>query len=224
MLEHLFCSDHKTKKLECYCKHCEKPICTDCIVESHNAHGHILKKLSTVYKERIDYFHHQIGKIQNDLIPKYEALRTIEDDNMSRMKTRNDDIERKIKSHVSSVIDMVKVIGTQSIGDLKNAENDEIKKIDNFKDNIVEEVNKLQHISDMISKCLGAQADISFFKPIPKSNDLEKFQKLPTGPNYKVFEFHPEKINKLIHKELSEIVKTTENRTVIYKRTKQEVF
>lgn len=79
MFDHLFCSDHTNKKLECYCKHCEKPVCTDCIVEIHNGHGHSLEKLYKVYKERIDYFHHQIDKIQNDLIPKYEALRAKED-------------------------------------------------------------------------------------------------------------------------------------------------
>ena len=74
MLDHLFCPEHATKKLECYCKHCEKPVCTDCIVEIHNGHGHSLEKLSTVYKERVDYFNHQIDKIQNDLIPKYKEL------------------------------------------------------------------------------------------------------------------------------------------------------
>lgn len=216
MLEHLFCSDHATKKLECYCKHCEKPICTDCIVESHNGHGHILKKLSTVYKERIDYFYRQKDQIENDLIPKYEALRAKDDDNMSTMKAENDDTEKKVESHISSLIEMVKVIGEQAIGDLKNVEKEEIKKIDIFKANIVEEVKKLQHINDMISDNLGAQLNTSFFKPIPKSNDLEKFQKLPTGPNYKIINFHPEKITKLIQKELSDIVKTTE----IYKRTK----
>lgn len=211
MLDHLFCSDHATKKLECYCKHCEKPVCTDCIVEIHNGHGHSLEKLSTVYKERIDYFHHQKDQIENDLIPKYEALRAKEDEHLSTMKTRNDEIEKKIDSHISSVIEMVKVIGAQAIRDLRNAEIQEINKIDNFKDSIDKEVNKLQHINDMISASIGAQSNISFFKPIPKSNDLEKFQKLPTGPKYIPIEFHPSKINKLIQRELFSNVKVMEN-------------
>lgn len=207
MLDHLFCSDHATKKLECYCKHCEKPVCTDCIVEIHNGHGHVLEKLSTVYKERIDYFHHQIDKIQNCLIPKYEELRAKEDDILTTMKTRNDEIEKKIDSHISSVIEMVKVIGAQAIRDLRIEEGKEIKKIDNFKENIDKEVNKLQNINDMISASLGAKLNISFFKPIPKRNELEKFQKLPTGTHIKPNEFHPGKINKLIQKELFSDVK-----------------
>lgn len=44
MLDYLLCIEHATKKLECYRKHCEKPVCTDCIVEIHNGHGHSLKK------------------------------------------------------------------------------------------------------------------------------------------------------------------------------------
>lgn len=111
MLDHLFCPDHATKKLECYmyCKHCEKPVCTECIVDIHNGHGHSLEKLSTVYKGRIDYFHHQIDKIQNDLVLKYKELIGQEDANMSLIKTRNDEIEQKIDSHILSVIEMVKV-------------------------------------------------------------------------------------------------------------------
>lgn len=123
------------------------------------------------------------------------------------MKTRNDEIELKIDSHISRVIEMVKVIGAQAIRDLRIEEGKEIKKIDNFKENIDKEVNKLQNINDMISASLGAKLNISFFKPIPKRNELEKFQKLPTGTHIKPNEFHPGKINKLIQKELFSDVK-----------------
>lgn len=136
MLDDLFCSDHATKKLKCYCKHCEKPVCTDCIVEIHNGHGHSLEKLSTIYKGRIDYFHHQKDKIENDLIPKYKELSAQEDTKMCTIKTRNDETEKKIDSYISSVIEMVKVIGAQAIRDLRHTEREEINKIDNFKDNI----------------------------------------------------------------------------------------
>lgn len=142
---------------------------------------------------------------------------------MSRMKTRNDDIERKIESHISSVVDMVKVIGDQSIGDLKNAENEEINKTDSFKENIVkEEVNKLEEISDMISKCLGAQPDILFFKPYSRVTTWRNLKNCQLDLITKLLSFIPKKINKLIQKELSDIVKTTENRAKIYKRTDKE--
>lgn len=106
---------------------------------------------------------------------------------------------------------MIKVIGAQAIRHLRIVERDEINKIDTFMDNIDKEVNKLQHINDMISASLGAKPNISFFKPIPESNDLEKFQNLPIGTHYKLNEFHPGKINKLIQKELFSNVKVMEN-------------
>lgn len=55
-----------------------------------------LEKLPTVYKERIHYFCHQIDKIQNALIPKYKELCAKRHDDLSRFKTRNDDIEKKM--------------------------------------------------------------------------------------------------------------------------------
>lgn len=45
----LYCTDHNNKKLECYCNPCEKPVCTECIVNAHN--GHSVKLLSTVLNE-----------------------------------------------------------------------------------------------------------------------------------------------------------------------------
>lgn len=63
----------------------------------------------------------------------------------------------------------------------------------------------------MISASLVAKPNISFFKPIPKGNNLETFQKLPIGTHYKLNEFHPGKINKLIQKELFRNVKLMEN-------------
>lgn len=113
---------------------------------------------------------------------------------MSRMKTRNDDIERKIESHISSVVDMVKVIGDQSIGDLKNAENEEINKTDSFKENIVkEEVNKLEEITDMISKCLGAQPDILFFKPYSRVTTWRNLKNCQLDLITKLLSFIPKK-------------------------------
>ena len=50
-VDFLYCSDHKTKKLECFCDPCKKPVCTDCIVSSHNGLGHAVKALSETYKD-----------------------------------------------------------------------------------------------------------------------------------------------------------------------------
>lgn len=74
ILDHLFCHEHTKKKLECYCKLCERPVCTDCIIESHNGHSHILEKLSTVNEKLVNYFRRQQHQTKNDLLPKYRDL------------------------------------------------------------------------------------------------------------------------------------------------------
>lgn len=49
---------------------------------------------------------------------------------MLMIKTRNDEIEKKIELHISSVIEMVKVISAQALRDLRITEREEINKID----------------------------------------------------------------------------------------------
>lgn len=60
----LFCAKHTNKKLECYCVQCNSPICTDCIIKSHNSH--FVRALSSVYKE-----------IRDDLSMKKEEIDNI---------------------------------------------------------------------------------------------------------------------------------------------------
>lgn len=106
---------------------------------------------------------------------------------------------------------MVEKIGTLAIGDLHIAGSEELQKSINFKSKIDKGITKLNSLCKLMSANIEAKPEISFFKPI-KNNDLEGFQKLPTRPHHKMFEFQPGKINKLIQKELSDAVKSTEIR------------
>lgn len=96
ILDHLFCHEHTKKKLECYCKLCERLVCTDCIIESHNSHSHILEKLSTVYEKLVNYFRRQQHQIKNDLLPKYRDLNANEDAKRLEVKTELMKSRRKL--------------------------------------------------------------------------------------------------------------------------------
>lgn len=209
MLDHLICSYHGEIRLVLYCIRCEKPICIDGLVESHN--GHFVKKLSTAYKELVHYYEEQKDKIQNELLPKYRELSVNEDARKVEVKNSFDEIENEINSHTEKVISMVEKIGTLAIWDLHIAGSEELQKFINFKSKIDKGITKLYNLCKLMSANIEGKPEISFFKPI-KSNDLEVFQKLPTIPHHKFSEFQPGKINKLIHKELSDAVKTTDNR------------
>lgn len=209
MLDHLLCDDHAKIKLVLYCIRCEKPICIDCLVELHN--GHFVKKLSTTYEEKVKHYEEQKDKIQNELLPKYTELGVNEDTRKLEVLNSTDEIKNEIDSHIENVITMVEKIGTLAIGDLHIAGSEELQKFINFKSKINKEITKLNNLCKLMSAKIETKPEISFFKPI-KSNDLEGFQKLPTRPHYKIYEFQPGKINKLIQKELSDAVKSTENR------------
>lgn len=222
MLDNLFCLDHTKKKLECYCKVCERPVCTDCIVESHNGHGHNLEKLSTVYGKLVNYIRRQQHQIRNDLLPKYRDLSAYENAKRLELKNRTDEIEKKINCHIENVISMVNNIGTQTRGDLRMAEKEDLQKFNDFKNKLDGIITKLEnHLVSMSAK-INAKPTISFFEAT-KGIDFEEFQQLPTRPHYSIHEFHAGKINELIKKELYDI-KTTENGNELYKKTKQEVF
>lgn len=81
------------------------------------------------------------------------------------------------------VINKVKNIGTQANGDLRMAEREDLYKFNNFK-------NKLDVI----------------ITELKKQWDSMSAKKMPTRPQYSIYEFDTEKINKLIQKELSDIV------------------
>lgn len=102
---------------------------------------------------------------------------------------------------------MVKNIGTQTSGDLRKAEREDLQKCNDFKNKVDDIITKLKKQLDSMSAKLKAKPAISFFE-VTKGIDFEEFQKLATKPHYSIHEFHAGKINELIQKELSDI-KTT---------------
>lgn len=117
---------------------------------------------------------------------------------------------------------MVKNIGTQTSGDLRKAEREDLQKCNDFKNKVDDIITELKKQLDSLSAKLKAKPTISFFEAT-KGIDFEEFQQLPTRPHYSIHEFHAGKINELIKKELSDI-KTTEIGNELYKQTKQEAF
>ena len=51
---------------------CKKPLCTECIVLSHN--GHAFQRLSTAYRNIRDQLQKKKEEIQDKLLPKYREL------------------------------------------------------------------------------------------------------------------------------------------------------
>lgn len=192
MLDILYCADHTKKKLECYCNQCSEPVCTDCIIQSHS--GHSVKSLTHFYREFTDLCNREIDEIETVIIPKYRELFSKEKEKRLAFLKRSDEIQMKIVAHTQSVVEVVKQIGKQTVGNLRTAEKDRLKEMDTFSESIQEKINQLQLMSKQISVKLEAKPEISIFKPT-NSIVLERFKSLPLPSNFTLTDFQPHHIN-----------------------------
>ncbi|XP_065933831.1 E3 ubiquitin-protein ligase TRIM45-like [Magallana gigas] len=188
MVDLLYCKDHTKKKLECYCNRCKEPVCTDCIIQSHN--GHSVESLSTVYKRTTDQAREQIEKIDNILLPKYRELVSNETAKESALKRRAEEIKKKIEAHTESLVEMIKTIGTQTVEDLSKKEKDGLREIEQTTNNFKKQIDELQLMSRKISADIEAKPGISFFKLVERNN-LERFEKSQPDIDYSLTDFQP---------------------------------
>lgn len=192
MLDMLYCSNHAKKKLECYCNRCKEPVCTECIIQSHN--GHSVKSLSTVYKEFTSSSYQKKKEIEKVLLPKYNELRANEMKKRSAFTKKVDEIEKNINAHTQSLVEMAEKIGKQKVICLRKAEKEGLDEADRYLDNVEKQINQLQLMSEKISASLEARPGLTFFKSFEKIG-LETFQKLPTQPDYSLPDFKPKNMN-----------------------------
>nr|XP_022312362.1 tripartite motif-containing protein 45-like [Crassostrea virginica] len=187
----LHCSEHNTKKLECFCGPCKKPVCTDCIVSSHN--GHKIKSLSTAYKEIRDDLQGTKVEIEYHFLPKYMELLDKEIKKEISLSTEANQIETHIEAYTQKVVEAVLKLGENAIRKLRMEEDIGQKEIQKSKVELLSKINRLQETRDMLTTKLDAKPGLSFFVPI--TNLLKEFQKFPEHPEYKLDDFKPGQIS-----------------------------
>eukprot|EP00105_Crassostrea_gigas_P045265 XP_019929413.1 PREDICTED: tripartite motif-containing protein 45 isoform X1 [Crassostrea gigas] len=195
MVDLLYCTKHTKKKVECYCDRCKEPVCTDCIIQSHN--GHSVESLSTVYKRITDGAKQQKEKIDNVLLPKYRELVSKETAKGLALKRRTEEIKKKMEAHTNSLVKMLKTIGKQAVKDLSKKEKDGLRELEQTKNSLDEQINELQQMSSTISANIEAKPDISFFK-LGERNNLERFERTLPETDYSFTDFQPGKIGRAL--------------------------
>lgn len=195
VVELLFCTDHTKKKLECYCDPCGKPVCTECIVQSHN--GHAVKSLSVVYNKIKTNMQLKKDEIEKDLIPKYKKLLATEDDKRSSLTKEAEEIENEIKMHTMNMIQIIKTMGKRTMSHLQSEKNRGLQEIDNTKDKIMKTIQRLKQMDSILFAKLQARPSISIFESVD-DNGLENLRILPTQPDFGFDHFKPGNITKYI--------------------------
>ena len=179
LVDFLYCSDHKTKRLECFCDPCKKPVCTDCIVSSHNGLGHAVKALSETYKDIKEDLQIKKEEIDKDLLPKYREMLQKEALKKSALSKQAEKVQNQIESHTCYIIAMVKKTAKKTIENLRFDEQKGLQEIDYSSSRIQETIQKLQETEEILSKNIKGKPGIAFFTPLD-SNLLDQFQRLPS--------------------------------------------
>lgn len=192
LLDIILCPIHAKKTLECYCDRCKEPVCTECILQSHN--GHSVKSLITVYKEFRDYSKQKKSQIENVLLPCHKTLLAEEKEKRSALIQRADEIEKKIDAHTQSVIGIVTLFGKQTVASLQKAKMEGLKEMDDFNKLLEEKINKLHQLSKELSTKLEAKPQISIFKS-NNSDDLKSFETLPYPIEHNLTDFQPQTLD-----------------------------
>lgn len=188
MLDLYLCPKHAKKRLECYCTPCSEPVCTDCILQSHN--GHSVESLSKVHQKITDYSKQKREQIENFLLPSHTELLAKEEEKRSAFKKRADEIQEKIDAYTQSMVEIVENIGQQTVVDLRNAKQEGLQEMNDFKNSLEEKISKLQLMSKQLSANLEAKPQSSFFKSIDRE-DLKSLQALPHSAEYTLTDFQP---------------------------------
>lgn len=184
------CTKHTKKILDCYCDRCKEPVCTECILQSHNEHS--IQSLATVYKELRDNYKEKKSTIENVLLPSHKALLAEEKQKLSAFIQRADEIEKKINAYTQSLIGLVNLCGKKTVASLHKAKIEGLKEMDEFNKLEEDKINNLHMLSKELSTKLKAKPQISIFKSII-SDDLKSFETLPFPVEQTLTDFQPQK-------------------------------
>ncbi|XP_062580668.1 E3 ubiquitin-protein ligase TRIM45-like [Saccostrea cucullata] len=185
-MELLFCPEHTTKKLDCYCCPCQKPVCVKCLMETHN--GHKVENLASVYCRVKDELEKEKEEIETTLLPKYKELLSTENAKISQISQRTNEVERQICNHTVKVISQISAIKDHRVQDLRNREQGVLMLVENAKRNIETKIDTLEKIKTQITNNLGANPGITFFKAINRKT-LTDMRNFPKNTEYKLDDF-----------------------------------
>ena len=195
LVHFLYCSDHKTKRIECYCDPCKKPVCTDCIVLFHN--GHVVRAISSAYKEIKEEVQTQKDAIDQYFLPKYTWLLGREAEKGSELKKQANIIQKEIRAYTQNVIEMVKSIGEKTVQDLHDQEKNGLRQINETSDELRKKISKLKEIEENLSGQIKGNPGMQFFTPM-NSNLLGEFETFPKTFNYKLHTFQVGRLPSLV--------------------------
>ncbi|XP_062582649.1 E3 ubiquitin-protein ligase TRIM45-like [Saccostrea cucullata] len=184
----LYCGKHTVNKLEWYCSPCKEPVCSKCLMESHN--GHKLHDLAATYQEIIGKLNEEKKEIEGVLLPKYREMLSKEKSKKTEIKKRTNEVKKQIEDHTKSIIEKVTMLKENALQDLQKEEKTVLKSVEDTEHEIERRIETLCRLNEDITNNVGANPGIVFFKNID-INTLQDMQGLPSTDDYKLIDFKP---------------------------------
>ncbi|XP_062573229.1 E3 ubiquitin-protein ligase TRIM45-like [Saccostrea cucullata] len=197
-MELLYCSEHTTKKLDCFCCPCEKPVCVKCLMETHN--GHKVDNLATVYKKIKQGLEKEKEEIETSLLPKYRELLSEEKDKQSEISKKTNEVQKEIEDHAEKIINKIIMIKEKKIKDLRKDEKMVLDLAEDAKQELENRIGQLEKILTQIDNNIGANPGITFFRAIDESQ-VNEIRKFPRKRIYKLDKFHAGNIDRIAKEE-----------------------
>ncbi|XP_056001981.1 E3 ubiquitin-protein ligase TRIM71-like [Ostrea edulis] len=194
IMERLYCSKHRNEKLKCYCSPCQTPVCTHCLLETHNCHE--VENLAIVYSRIQDELLKDKKEIELTLLPKYKEMLAKETEKEANISKRIDEVEKQIEDHTDNIIKRFTAIKENWVQDLRQEKEKAQKSVAKSKTEIERRIKALNEIKTQISNNLGARPGIIFFKATD-DNSLYKMRRFPNAIEYKLGNFSPGDIDQI---------------------------
>jgi hypothetical protein len=141
-LELLHCSEHRNEKMKGYCPGCKTPVCTQCMMETHN--GHKVQNLAKVYSKIRQELQEEKKEIEGTLLPKYEELLAEEIQKERGISEMTDDLERQIKNHTEMLIERIRAMRDKRVQNLRREEKRVLDSVANSKTEIRQRIKILK--------------------------------------------------------------------------------
>ncbi|XP_061190796.1 E3 ubiquitin-protein ligase TRIM71-like [Saccostrea echinata] len=184
----LYCGKHTVNKLEWYCSPCKEPVCTKCLMESHN--GHKLEDIAATYQDIISKLKEEKEEIEGVLLPKYREMLSKEKSKKSEISKRTDEVKQQIEDHTKSIMDQVTMLKDNAIQNLQEEGKKALELVEDTEKEIERRIETLNRLNEDITNNMGANPGIVFFTNID-ANTLQDMQGFPSTVNYKLTDFKP---------------------------------
>ncbi|XP_056001978.1 tripartite motif-containing protein 45-like [Ostrea edulis] len=194
IMELMYCSKHRNENLKGYCSPCQTPVCTQCMMETHN--GHKVRNLTTAYNTIKYKLLKEKEEIETTLLPKYEELLAKENEKQADISKRAVEVQKQMEDHTENIIKRLTSIKEEKVQLLRQEKERALTSVAISKTEIEKRIQSLNETKTQISNNLGEKPGIIFFKAT-NGNALDKMRRYPNSIEYKLDNFYPGDIERI---------------------------